>query len=198
MAQEAIEQCRMAQVRLIPTGTPPHREVPQASAQARWEMVRLAVHGHPDFLVDVREVFRTDPCYTVDTLTGLRTELGQQQPLCLILGSDAFLQLHTWHDWKQLFELAHIVVMQRPGQPLGNAIAQAHPALQAEYRTRLAPAPQALQETCCGHIVALDMPGLDISATDIRRRIAENRSIRYLLPDAVDNYINTHQLYRTC
>ena len=198
MAQEAIEQCGMGQVLIIPTGIPPHRAAPLASAQARWEMVRLAVAGHADFLVDVREVFRTDPCYTVDTLTGLRTELGQQQPLCLILGSDAFLQLHTWHDWKQLFELAHIVVMQRPGQPLGNAIAQANPELQAEYRARLAPAPLALQETSGGRILALDMPGLDISSTDIRRRIAENRSIRYLLPDAVDNYINTHQLYRTC
>lgn len=198
IAQEALEQCRLAQVRLIPTGTPPHRSTPLSPAKARWEMVRLAATGHPDLLVDVREVFRTDPCYTVDTLTGLRTELGAQQPVCLILGSDAFLQLHTWHEWKRLFELAHLIVVQRPGQPLGNAMSQADPALQQEYAARLAPAPQALGETPAGRIVVLDMPGLDISATDIRRRVAEQRSIRYLVPDAVANYINTHQLYRPC
>ena len=162
-------------------------------------MVRLALNGHPDFLVDVREVFRTDPCYTVDTLAGLRAELGAQQPLCLILGGDAFLQLHTWHEWKRLFELAHIVVLQRAGgQPLGNAMTQADAALQAEYRARLAPGAGALHEAPSGAIFVADMPALEISSTDIRRRCAEGKSIRFLVPDVVTNYINTHELYRQC
>ncbi len=199
IAQEALEQCQLAQVRFIPSGTPPHRATPQASAKTRWEMVRLALNGHADFLVDVREVFRTDPCYTVDTLTGLRAELGAQQALCLILGGDAFLQLHTWHEWQRLFELAHIVVLQRAGgPPLGNAMNTADAALQAEYRARLAPAAQVLHETPSGAIFVADMPALEISSTDIRRRCAEEKSIRYLVPDVVTNYINTHQLYRTC
>ncbi len=199
IAQEALEQCQLAQVRFIPSGTPPHRATPQASAKTRWEMVRLALNGHADFLVDVREVFRTDPCYTVDTLTGLRAELGAQQALCLILGGDAFLQLHTWHEWKRLFELAHIVVLQRAGgPPLGNAMNTADAALQAEYRARLAPAAQVLHETPNGAIFVADMPALEISSTDIRRRCTEKKSIRYLVPDVVTNYINTHQLYRTC
>jgi nicotinate-nucleotide adenylyltransferase len=199
IAQEALEQCELSQVRFVPTGTPPHRPAPKATAQARWEMVRLAVSGNSDFLVDVREVFRTDPCYTVDTLAALRAELGSQQPLCLILGGDAFLQLHTWHEWKRLFDLAHIVVLQRAGgRPLGNAMNEADAALQAEYRARLAPAARALHESPSGTIFAADMPALEISSTDIRRRCAEGRSVRYLLPDAVVNHIDTHSLYRTC
>jgi nicotinate-nucleotide adenylyltransferase len=112
-----------------------------------------------------------------------------------LLGSDAFLQLHTWHEWKRLFGLAHIVVMQRPGRPLGNTIAHADAALQKEYAARLAPSPKALREAPCGHIVVIDMPGLDISATDIRRRIATGKSIRYLIPDSVYHFILTHNLY---
>jgi nicotinate-nucleotide adenylyltransferase len=198
LAQEALEQCRLQQVRFIPGGTPPHRSAPQASPTARLEMVRLALHSHHEFIVDVREVYRTDPCYTVDTLTSLREELGQEQPLCLLLGSDAILQLHAWHEWQRLFELAHIVVMQRPGVPLGNAILQADPALQQEYQARLAPAPRRLHESPHGAIVALDMPLLDIAATDIRRRCSENKNIRYLLPDSVAHYIHSHQTYPTC
>ncbi|HAF45980.1 MAG TPA: nicotinate-nucleotide adenylyltransferase [Gallionellaceae bacterium] len=199
IAQEALEQCKLAQVRFVPCGTPPHRPAPQASAKMRWEMVRLALNGHPDFLVDVREVFRSDPCYTVDTLTALRAELGDQQPICLILGGDAFLQLHTWHEWKRLFALAHIVVLQRAGGlPLGNAMQKADAALQTEYQARLAPGADALHESPAGTIFVADMPALEISSTDIRRRCAEKKSVRYLVPDAVVNHINTNSLYRTC
>lgn len=188
----------MSQVRFMPSGTPPHRDPPHASARERWEMVRLAVAGQSGFMVDEREVFRSDPCYTVDSLSALRAELGAQQPLCLILGGDAFLQLHTWHEWRRLFDLAHIVLMQRAGgRPLGNAIEQADPALQTEYRARLAPGARALHEAPAGRIFVADMPSLDISATDIRRRCAENKSVRYLLPDAVAHYINTHSLYQS-
>jgi nicotinate-nucleotide adenylyltransferase len=196
IAQEALEQCELAQVRFIPSGTPPHRPAPLARAAARRDMVRLAVDGQPGFVVDEREASRTDPCYTVDTLTELRAELGALQPLCLILGGDAFLQLHTWHEWRRLFDLAHIVVLQRAGcQPLGNAMNNADTALQAEYRRRLAPAARALHEAPAGAIFVADMPALEISATDIRRRCARDRSVRFLLPDAVADYIQTHELY---
>ncbi len=199
IAQEALEQCDLAQVRFVPSGTPPHRATPRASAQQRLQMVLLALHGHPHFVVDAREVVRTVPCYTVDTLTALRTELGDQQPLCLILGGDAFLQLHTWHEWQRLFALAHIVVLQRAGGlPLGNAMNNADAALKAEYRARLAPGAQALHEAPSGAIFVADMPALEISATDIRRRCAEGKSIRYLIPDAVTHFINSNQLYRSC
>jgi nicotinate-nucleotide adenylyltransferase len=198
LAQEALEQCGMSSVRFIPSGTPPHRDAPHANAQHRLAMTRLALQGNPQLLLDEREIHRTDPCYSVDTLTSLRSELGMQQPLCLLLGGDAFLQLHTWHEWKKLFALAHLVVMQRAGAPpLGNAMSKANTALQAEYQARLAPAPRALHETPAGSILAIDMPALEISATGIRERRLANKSIRYLLPDTVAHYILTHKLY-TC
>ena len=199
IAQEALEQCDLAQVRFVPCGTPPHRPAPQAAAKSRWEMVRLALNGHPDFLVDVHEVFRTDPCYTVDTLAALRAELGPQQPLCLILGGDAFLQLHTWHEWKRLFDLAHIVVLQRAGgQPLGNAMSQRR--CRTANRIPRAPRPRRRRAARSpnGAIFVADMPALEISSTDIRRRCADGKSVRYLVPDAVVNYINTNSLYRKC
>jgi nicotinate-nucleotide adenylyltransferase len=198
LAQEALEQCRLGEVRFIPSGTPPHRAAPFASPAQRLQMVRLAVQGQPGFVMDEREVQRTDPCYSVDTFSALRAELGPQQPLCLLLGSDAFLQLHTWHQWEKLFELTHIVVMQRPGRPVGNAVAQADSGLGKQYQSRLAPTPQLLHDSSGGLIVALDMPQLEISATDIRSRAAQNKSLRYLLPDTVAHYIQNNQLYKSC
>jgi len=86
LAQEALEQCNLAAVRFIPGGTPPYRNAPHASAQYRLNMTRLALQGNPAFSIDEREVHRTDPCYTVDTLTALRVELDVQQLLCLLMG----------------------------------------------------------------------------------------------------------------
>lgn len=195
LAQEALEQCDLGEVRFIPSGTPPHRNAPAASALQRLDMVRLALQGNVSFVLDEREILRTDPCYTVDTLRSLRAELGAQRPLCLLMGGDAFLSLHTWHEWNNLFELAHIVVVQRPGLPLGNAIATADSTLRQQYIERLAPAPRVLRESPCGAVVVLDMPLLEISATGIRKRCAEKRNIHYLLPDTVADYIQSHTLY---
>ncbi len=196
LGQEALEQCELAAVHFIPAGVPPHRVAPHASTVQRLDMVRLAIAGNPGFVLDQREIDRTEPCYSVDTLTAMRAELGERQPLCLLLGSDAFLQLHSWHEWRRLFELAHIVVMQRSGRPLGNAMEAADQDLRTEYTARLAPAARVLHETPAGTILVLDMPTLDISATAIRARCASGRSIRYLLPDAVTDYIFTYGLYR--
>ena len=198
LAQEALEQCRFNAVRFVPSGTPPHRAAPLASSVQRLQMVQLAIHGQPGFEADEREVHRTDKCYSVDTFSALRKELGAEQSLCLILGSDAFLQLHTWDRWQQLFELTHIVVMQRPGLPVGNAIMQADVALRQQYQTRLAPTPQLLHESASGLIVVLDMPQLEISATNIRNRVAQNKNLRYLLPDTVAHYIQINHLYIPC
>lgn len=195
LAQEALEQCSLASVRFIPSGTPPHRSPPTASAQHRVAMVRLALHGNAAFVLDEREAARSDPCYTVDTLGTLRAELGLQQPMCLLLGGDAFMQLHTWHEWTRLFGLAHIVVMQRAGIPLGNAMTRADAALQSEYHARLAPAPRVLHESPAGAVLVVNMPALEISATDIRKRCTEGKSIRYLMPEAVAHYIHTQNPY---
>ncbi|MDR2195683.1 MAG: nicotinate-nucleotide adenylyltransferase [Gallionellaceae bacterium] len=196
LAQEALEQCGLAAVHFIPSGVPPHRAAPRTAAAQRLEMTRLALRGNPAFILDEREIHRTDPCYTVDTLTSLRAEVGDAQPLCLLMGADAFLQLQTWREWKKLFTLAHIIAVQRAGShPLGNRMEHVDIALRAEYQARLAPSPKALHESPAGSVLVLDMPALEISATDIRRRCADGRSIRYLLPDAVSAYIHSNHLY---
>ncbi len=197
LAEEMLELAGLERIRFIPSGTPPHRDLPQVSAIHRSEMVKLAIADHPSFVLDEREVASSLPCYTVDTLRELRTELGDQQPICLLMGGDAFLQLHTWREWEQLLELAHIVVGYRPGYTLEERIHSATEALRDHYHRRLCEA-QAMATSPCGGIAELAMPKLEISATDIRRRVAEGRTIRYLLPTAVADYIHQHHLYTSC
>ena len=197
LAEEMLELANLRQIRFIPTGIPPHRNAPQTSAQHRSAMVQLAIADQPAFVLDDREVRCATPCYTVNTLRELRAELGATQPLCLLMGGDAFLQLHTWHEWEQLFELAHIVVGYRPGFTLEERIHSATEALQRHYHARLCTA-AILSQQPCGGVAELAIPKLEISATDIRRRVAENRTIRYLLPNAVADYIHQHHLYQPC
>src|SRR5258706_7643 len=102
LAQEIAESIRLAEVRFIPSGTPPHRAAPQVTSLQRLEMVRLATAGNPLFTVDEREVKRSGPGYTIDTLLELRHETGATRPLCVLLGADAFLELATWHRWQEL------------------------------------------------------------------------------------------------
>ena len=197
LAEEMLELANLRQIRFIPAGIPPHRAVPQVSAQHRSAMVRLAIADQAAFVLDDREVRRSTLCYNVDTMRELRAELGPEQALCLLMGADAFLQLHTWHEWERLFELAHIVVGYRPGFALEDRIHAATPALRSHYRQRLGAA-AALSEQPAGRIVVLAIPELEISATLIRSRVAENRSIRYLLPNPVADYIHQHHLYTSC
>ena len=192
-----LELANLRQIRFIPTGIPPHRDAPQVSAQHRSAMVQLAISDQPAFVLDEREVRQATPCYTVDTRGELRAELGTAQPLCLLMGGDAFLQLHTWHEWEQLFELAHIVVGFRPGFTLEERINSATEELRRHYQQRLC-AVAALPQQPSGGVVELAIPKLEISATLIRNRVAENRSIRYLLPNPVADYIHQHQLYKPC
>ncbi|MDP1594420.1 MAG: nicotinate-nucleotide adenylyltransferase [Gallionella sp.] len=197
LAEEMRELAGLQQIRFIPTGNPPHREAPQVSALHRSAMVKLAIADHPDFVLDEREVRRAAKSFTVDTLRELRTELGEAQPLCLLMGGDAFLQLHTWHQWEKLLDLAHIVVGYRPGFTLEERIHSAMPELRKHYQQRLCNV-DFLSQHPAGGIAELAIPKLEISATLIRNRVAENRTIRYLLPSAVANYIYQHHLYAPC
>ena len=197
LAEEMRELAGLQQIRFIPTGNPPHREAPQVSALHRSAMVKLAIADHPDFVLDEREVRRAAKSFTVDTLRELRTELGETQPLCLLMGGDAFLQLHTWHQWEKLLDLAHIVVGYRPGFTLEERIHSAMPELRKHYQQRLCNV-DFLSQHPAGGIAELAIPKLEISATLIRNRVAENRTIRYLLPSAVANYIYQHHLYAPC
>lgn len=196
LAEELGEALNLEEVRLLPTGTPPHRAVPQASAAHRLAMVRLAIAGNPRFTVDEHEIHKTTPCYMVDTLSELRAALGNERPLTLFLGADAFLGLSTWHDWQRLFHLAHLAVAQRPGFDRADWQAAMPEALAQQLAQRESASPADLHSAPAGRIYLHEITQLDIAARRIRALIAAGRSIRYLVPDAVLDYIERHRLYR--
>jgi len=195
LAQELASVFELAQVRFIPTGHPPHRGEPGVSSGQRLEMVRLAISGNPAFVLDEREIFREGPCYTVDTLGELRRELGAAQPLCLLMGADAFLGLTTWHNWQTLFELAHIIVAHRPGFPQTAWADSMSEPLRQTLKQRQQSDLQALHSTPAGGVFMHTITALDISATFIRSSLQKGKTPRYLLPDAVLDYIQAHHLY---
>lgn len=193
LAEEMALALGLGRVLFVPAGQPPHRDAPQVAAAHRLEMVRLAIAGNPFFALDAREVLRDQPSYTVDTLTALRTELGSDQALWLMLGADAFLGLSSWHRWQQLFELANIAVVTRPGAQALHPDALSDP-LKSNVLPRLVTDPSVAGPAGAVHFQA--MTPLDISATAIRNTLSRQGSVRYLLPEAVLNYIHEHQLYR--
>lgn len=186
--QEVAEALSLSQVRFIPGKLPPHRSQPDATADQRLAMVKLAIASNERFVADDRELRREGYSYTVDTLRSLRQELGEREPLVLILGLDAFQGFTRWHEWETITTLAHLAVTSRPdytAQPL-QAWAQ---AMQTENAENLRNSP-------AGKLFFTDTTALAISATDIRHQQQERRSIRYLLPDAVYDYIQHQNLYR--
>ncbi len=197
LAQEIAEALRLAEVRFVPAGTPPHRAAPQVTSQQRLDMARLAIAGNPLFALDDREFRRSGPGYTIDTLTELRREAGATRPLCLLLGADAFVELATWHRWHELFALAHLVVAHRPGFPPESWPSRMPEPLAREYAARLVHQPFAVHLSPAGGIATLAIAALDISGTMIRESLARGVSPRYLLPDPVLDYIRSQNLYVT-
>lgn len=193
LAEEATEVLSLAGVRFVPAGRPPHREGPGVSAEDRLAMVHLATRGNAAFTVDSGEVESDSPSYTVPTLERLRIELGPRRPIVLLLGADAFSALPTWHRWQELLELAHIVVAHRAGRApeAAELPAELVQACVARHATNSA----SLRESSAGRVLALPMTPLAISATDIRARLATGRSVRYLLPPEVLDYIRSRRLY---
>lgn len=179
----------LEEIRFVPTARPPHREPPAASYEHRLRMVELAIASHDRFRVDDRESRMPGPSYTVHTLESLRAELGEQ-PLCLLIGSDAFLGIESWYQWRRLLQLANIVVMERPRSPMAAA----------------APLPVWAREHICRHkdefahspsgmLLLQHVDPQDISASRIRAMITNGQSIAGLLPDAVWDYIRRNRLY---
>ena len=193
LAEEACEQLALARVRWLPAGAPAHREAPFASAAERLAMIRLAVEGNELFEVDDAEVQAQTPSYTVPSLERLRSELGNRQPLVLLLGTDAFSALPTWHRWQELLRLTHIAVIHRAGKAPQAGELPADLVRACVDRHIDDPAQLATQPA--GLIASVPMTPLTISATDIRRRLATGRSAQYLVPPQVLNYLHQRRLY---
>ncbi|MDH3305670.1 MAG: nicotinate-nucleotide adenylyltransferase [Gammaproteobacteria bacterium] len=188
-AFEMLQALRFDEVRFIPCGDPPHRGVTFASARQRLRMVELAVSGQEGFAVDDREIRRTGPSYTIDTLLTLRAEFPDRA-LGLIVGMDAFLGLPEWHRWGEILDVAHIIVAHRPGWkapdigPLGDMI--------AEFGTHRV---EDLHAASHGRIHIHAVTQLEISSTEIRDLVAAGRDPRFLMPDAVRGEIENSGCY---
>jgi nicotinate-nucleotide adenylyltransferase len=180
------------EVRLIPCANPPHREQPAVTAPMRLHMLELAIKNQPGLKIDTRELDRYDQhqavSYMVDTLQSLRQE-SPIESLLLFIGSDAFEYLTGWHQWQQLFDFAHIVVMIRPGFETQE--------LDDFFKNRLTGNIKELAEASAGKLCFQQVTQLDISATAIRDIIARKQNPGFLLPDAVIEYIKQHRLYET-
>ena len=189
-ALELVERLQLEQLRLMPSASPPHRDAPECSAERRAAMVELAVTGEPRLVCDAREMQRPGKSYTIDSLIELRGELGAQQGLCMVLGCDAVQDIATWNRWQELLDWAHIVIIARPGWQLPRA-----GELAQWLKTHQLESPELLRQRPCGGIVIEELRPLAISSTEIRDLLASGRSARYLMPQSVLDYIQTHTLY---
>jgi nicotinate-nucleotide adenylyltransferase len=188
---ETADALDLAQVRFVPCGAPPHRAAPRAPAALRRRLVEAALVGEPRFVLDARELDRPGPHYTVDTLAMLRTELGAQAPLVLLLGADAFTALDRWHRWRELLELAHLAVLLRPGATL-----PATGQLAELLRERRVADAAALATRPAGAIWLQAVTPLPISSSALRELMARGASVRHLVPDAVWDILRSAPEYR--
>jgi nicotinate-nucleotide adenylyltransferase len=189
LALELKQQLNLDEMRLLPCYLPPHRATPSVSAAQRVEMLRIALRDCAELQLDERELARAKPSYTYDTLCELRTEVGKEVSLCLCMGMDSFLTLDTWHRWQELIQLAHIVVVARPGWELPVT------GVVAELLNRHGANKQQLVQSAAGAVVVVAPRLMPISATEIRQLIKEGKSPQFLLPDTVWHYIREQHLY---
>jgi nicotinate-nucleotide adenylyltransferase len=183
LARVALDQLGLDRILFVPAGRPPHkRGRPITSAADRLAMVELAIAGEPRFAVSRIEIDRPGPSYTADTVEALLAQPDNgHRPieLTVILSAESFADLPSWHEPARLLQLARIAVAPRPGHP--------------------PPSPAWLAQRLPGsadRIDVLEGPHLDISASDIRARVAAGRPIDGLVPPPVADYIKAHHLYR--
>ncbi|MBX3026730.1 nicotinate-nucleotide adenylyltransferase [bacterium] len=194
-AEEAREQLGLDHILFIPAADPPHKPQRRITpATHRLAMVRLATAGNPRFRVSDIEIERRGPSYTVDTLRSLRLRLGPTARLVLLLGLDAFRDIGTWKDYRTLFTLADCAVWTRPPGARGRPRALLPVAARGDFC--YADDQTTLIHRTGTRIQFLTVTALDISASNIRQRLRSGRSVRYLLPPAVERHVLREGLYR--
>lgn len=193
----AVRDALSAQVALLPAHDPPHKGPTRADARERAAMLDLAVDGERGLYVDRRELNREGPSWSVDTLAELRAELGADAPIAWLVGADSLLQLASWHRWRELFELAHVIAVQRPGALVEAGVLRSQTP---DVFEEIAPRWQrldALAEHPQGGFALVPMPSLrPESSTELRCRIRDGEPWRDWVPPAVAAYIVRHELYK--
>jgi len=199
---EVRERFGLDRVYLIPSAMPPHKsEAGIASPSDRLEMMRRAVENASDFVVSNVELMRTGPSYTIDTLSFFADVLPKTDPCFLIVGLDAFLEIHTWKDFRGILARIPLIVMGRPGA-FDRGKFQDMPLAVADYLDGLAPGYQYdRQQSVFVHpgfqpVYLIGVTSLDISSSAIRSLVRSGRSIRFLVPETVSHIISSKGLYQ--
>jgi len=179
-AECARDACHMDQVLFVPSARPPHKDLDEVlDSQHRYEMVQIAVQDNPDFAVSAIELERKGLSYTVETIEAYLQKFPGVD-IFFILGIDALLLMNTWKEVERLVKLCNFIVVTRPGYQLNRE----------EECFREIP------DSLWDKTIIIPIPGLFISSSDIRRRVAEGKTIKYLLPPAVEKYIMENNLYK--
>jgi len=194
LADDVLEQLGLDRVLFVPAAAPPHKAAAQlAPATDRFEMVRLAIAGHPRFEVSDLELRRAGPSYTVDTLAALATG---GDALFLVIGSETFLDLLSWREPRRVAGLARLVVIPRTGSAFDPESAAAQKVLrEIGVEGGFAPAEAGRPLPPAG-VVIVHAASLPLSASELRRRVREGRSLAFRMPPAVIDYVRVHGLYR--
>jgi nicotinate-nucleotide adenylyltransferase len=179
VAETCREQLGLNEVRFIPAAVPPHKlDERITDGHARADMLKLAVSGYPEFIVDRRELKRTGPSFTVDTLTELQGEFPGAE-IFFLMGADSLRDLLTWRDPSRIAQLATLVACNRPGLP---------PILPSQIVDWVG-------EEIAPRVISIQIPGTDLSATELRQRARSGRSLRFRTPRAVEAYIQHNAIY---
>ena len=182
------------ELRLLPAGNPWQKPLLKATPEQRVDMLRLAFEPLDlSVTVDTQEINRPGATYTIDTLKAIREEIGPETPLVFIMGADQLLRLDTWHNWRQLFQLAHIAVSARPG--LSNSLTLIPKAIADEFSKRFAE-PERIKSSPYGLTYLAREVQINVSATEIRTALQNDQSPVTLVPEPVLKYIKENNLYK--
>lgn len=180
IAQTALDRLGLNKIIFIPTGKPPHKkERLITDSYNRIDMLNLATKSNPQFEISFIEINRDKTSYTIDTIKELQLNYGEDTDIYFITGTDAFIDIETWKEYKELLSIAKFIVMTR--QILNSEL--------LDEKIEL------FIKKYGANITKIEIPTLDISSTDIRRRMKEGNSIKYLLPESVEKYILKNRLY---
>jgi len=185
-AIELRDSLGLDHIKLLPCHLPAHRDRPGATSEQRIAMLELAVEGLDTLVIDKREAERESPSYSVDTLASFRAELPNTK-LLFCMGMDSFSSFTEWYRWEAILEIAHLVVVERPGSELSAASAELLDSRSCASVTDLS--------QLAGSILLQSVAQFDVSATRIRELVSQKRDIDYLLPEAVGRYVEEQGLY---
>lgn len=191
LGRELQRHYRLSKVHFIPCLQPVHRPAPIASPAERLTMVELAIADEPNFVLNKIELERSTPSYTIDTLQTLR-QIYPNSPFCLLFGMDAFLSFLSWRQPYDILSLSHLIVAHRPKQSL-----KVEGALASLLGQHHQDDMNYVHEHLAGGILLRSITALDVSATDIREMIAQEKDVKHLLPLSVYGYIKENGLYKT-